>query len=199
MGAATAPDNYPSTNQRLHHLHVAVRTHGPAILAAGLFRRTMRLHRLPLTDHGATGGTPNPSWDEALLHLGYPRIGQWLHHASTGLWLAEVSDQHITEDEPTPASSVLSNPRYVVLTTQQPDSGLVIGPVTAVSAAARTRLLHGQDAAGALVNAYIRVHDQLALVGVETTEVTTTAVRATRYLVRTWLEQQLLDQDEFEA
>lgn len=196
MGAARAPDSYPTTGRQLHSLHAAVRTHGPTIAAAGLFRRTMRLHGLPLTDHGATGGTPNRSWDEALLHLGYPRTGQWQHYAPAGLWLAEVSNQHPGDHTP-PDPARPEHQLYIVLTTDLPDSGLVVGPITAVTAAARTRLLHGQGAAGALVNAYLRRGDHLALLRVETTEVGTTG--ATRYRVETWLEQQLLSQDEFDA
>lgn len=194
MGAARAPDSYPTTDQQLHNLHAAVRTHGPTIAAAGLFRRTMQLHDLPLTECGATGATPNRSWDEALLQLGYPRTGQWQHHPPTGLWLAEVSNQHPGEHTPGPGRP--EQQLYIVLTTDLPDSGLVLGPIRAVTAAARTRLLHGHGAAGALVNAYLRHGDHLALLRVETTDITT---GANRYRVETWLEQQMLGQDEFEA
>ena len=173
-----------------------MRTHGPTIAAAGLFRRTVRLHGLPLTDHGATGGTPNRSWDEALLQLGYPRTGQWQHHAPAGLWLAEVSNQHPGEHTP-PDPARPKHPLYIVLTTDLHDSGLVLGPITTVSSAARTRLLHGQGTAGALVNAYVRCGDHLALLRVETTKIGETGTN--RYRVETWLEQHLLSQDEFEA
>lgn len=197
MGAHTAPDGYPTTDHRPRNLHVAVTTHGSVIEVAGLSRHTTVLRHLPLAEFGATEGAPNPSWDEALVQLGYPRLGQWLHHAPEQLWLAEVTDPHTCHEGEHPLTTW---PRrlYIVMTTQLPDSGLVIGPITAVTAAARTRLEQGHDAHGALINAYIRVGDHLVLVDVQTLQVTT-ATRATWYLVRTWLEQHLLDQHEQQA
>jgi hypothetical protein len=200
MGAATAPDGYPSTSRRLHALHAGVRTHGPQIIAAGLFRGLVLQQELDMTVHGAVGNTPNRTWDDALVRLGCPRLGKWLHHAPDQLWIAEVSDQR----PPAPAELDQAAPtrptlRYIVLTTQRPDSGLVIGPITAVSAAERSRLLGGPCAPGALVGAYIRMLDVLVPVDVETTVVATSGKGNTRYRVRTWLERELLGQDEFEA
>jgi hypothetical protein len=165
-----------------------------------LFRGLVLQQELDMTVHGAVGNTPNPTWDDALTRLGCSRLGKWLHYAPGQLWIAEVSDQRPpAEPELDHAAPNRPTLRYIVLTTQRPDSGLVIGPMTAVSAAERRRLLDGPSAPGALVGAYVRTLDVLVPVEIETTVVASSDGGSARYRVRTWLERQLLGQDEFEA
>jgi hypothetical protein len=86
---------------------------------------------------------------------------------------------------------------YVVLTTLRPDSGMVFGSVRAVAEAELVRLLEGPTTRGALVAAYVRLAHALVHVDVETTTLPAPGGVA-RYRVRTWLEEQLISQQELE-
>ncbi|GGM63275.1 hypothetical protein GCM10011608_55650 [Micromonospora sonchi] len=84
---------------------------------------------------------------------------------------------------------------YIILTSLRPDSGLMIGSVRAVAHAESTRRLYGAGSRDALVAVYVRIADALMLVEVEATELSS-AAEVRRYLIRTWLHQQLLGQCE---